>query len=75
MKAITLHDYDEDVIGQILVRDKDDFGQICNDWDQYLQTEPVYADIYDFVNLFPKRDYEVLDMEFYQPRRGRGIEV
>jgi hypothetical protein len=68
MKAIQLHDKDEEIIGTILVTEKNTEEDICEAWDEYLAIEKDgYWDIWNFVNTYPSMDMEVLEIEFYQP--------
>ena len=67
MKAIQLHDQSQELIGTVLVTNKNSEGNICHAWDGYITTTDD-ADIWEFVSIFPTMDMEVVDMEFYQPR-------
>jgi hypothetical protein len=68
MKAIQLHDKDEEIIGTILVTEKNTEEDIKNAWDEYLAIEKEGCwSIWDFVIAFPKMDMEVLEIDFYQP--------
>lgn len=72
MKALQLHDkFTEEVIGTVLIREKDDQDAIMSAWDEYQVHHSSNAekegDIWDFVNSYPKLDMEVLEIDFYQP--------
>jgi hypothetical protein len=69
MKAIQLHDKDEEIIGTILVTEKNTEEDICTAWKEFIHSEEAegYFDIWNFVNAYPKMDMEVLEIDFYQP--------
>ena len=68
MRAIILHDKDEEQIGTVLLKGDADFGDITDAWDKYLsELEDDEPDIYEFVSKGNFEICEVLDVEFYQP--------
>lgn len=71
MKAVQLHDKEtEEIIGTILVTDKNSYDEICEAWDEFQEVGlggTYQYDIWNFVNYFPSMDMEVLDIDFYQP--------
>jgi len=69
MKAIQLHDLDEEIIGSILVTEKNTEDDICDAWKEFIHSDNTegYWDIWTFVNAYPSMDMEVLEIDFYQP--------
>lgn len=65
--ALQLHDHEEEIIGTILLREKDNVDEITTAWDKYLSEEEKFPCIWTFVNSVPKLDLEVLTIDFYQP--------
>lgn len=67
-----LHDIkSQDEMGAILITDKNDIETIKEKWlefqsDVNSDTTPHY-DIWDFVNEYPRQDFHVVEIEFYQP--------
>lgn len=73
MQALQLHDKQtEDIIGTILITDKNTNEDICRAWDKYqeylISNDGIkHYDIWNFVNHFPEMGMEVVEIYFYQP--------
>lgn len=73
MQTLQLHDKQtEEIIGTILITDKNTNADICTAWDEYqeylINNDGIeHYDIWNFVNHFPQMDMEVVEIDFYQP--------
>lgn len=70
MRAIQLHDYDEEIIGTVLLKNDDiSFEDISNAWDRYLimaNEDNKNPNIHDFI----WHNLDICDaiyIDFYQP--------
>ena len=70
MEAIQFSDrFTDEIIGNILITEKNTSDDIIKAWEQYHAIENSNsersADIWSFVNMFPKMDMEVVNTEPY----------
>lgn len=68
MEAVQFFEkFNEEVIGTILITEKNTREDIISAWEQYHELENSnrerYANIWSFVNMFPKMDMEVINVE------------
>lgn len=67
MNAIILHDFSEEIIGTVLIKEDGTFDNITNAWDDYLKNlTDDDPDIYEFAEQHTDK-CEVLSVDFYQP--------
>lgn len=70
MEAVQFFDkFTEELVGTILVTEKNTREDITSAWEQYHANESSNnersADIWSFVNMFPKMDMQVINVEPY----------
>lgn len=68
MIAIQLHDYEEDILGTVLLKDSADYNKVCDMWDEYLKEYGDNATTRQFEELYGEEDlFDDLNVDFYQP--------